>query len=31
MENRIKNWLESLDLFGIKNPDEMKLQWHKKD
>ena len=28
MENRIKNWLESLDLFGIKNPDEMKLQWH---
>lgn len=28
MENRIKNWLESLDLFSIKTADEMKLQWH---
>jgi DNA polymerase III sliding clamp (beta) subunit (PCNA family) len=28
MENRIKNWLENLDIHAIKNPDEMKLQWH---
>jgi len=28
MENRIKNWLENLDIHAIKNPDEMKLHWH---
>ncbi len=28
MENRIKNWLENLDIHAIKNTDEMKLQWH---
>ena len=28
MENRIKNWLENLDIHAIKNHDEMKLHWH---
>jgi hypothetical protein len=25
MENRIKNWLENLDIHAIKNTDEMKM------
>lgn len=28
MENRIKNWLENLDIHAIKNSDEMKVHWH---
>jgi hypothetical protein len=29
MENRIRQWLEDLDLFSIKSEDEMKLAYHR--
>jgi len=29
MENRIRQWLEGLDLFSIKSEDGMKLAYHR--